>query len=831
MHGTQQRVVGGDRRRFAAREEGLDAFQMAGDFGLQDVEQQGVDTEARQHATVGFLDLCDRFLGRFDGRLGFFLGCHFLDRRCFHRNLGRLGNRSRWRVPGLLAFGETIGHGLDRLQVGAHAAFATQRRQHLGQHVVGVLDQRLHRLAGLDGLVEHAVEHVLDLPAELAQGERANQPATALQGVEHAADRLQQVEVLRLLLPGWQELFKVVDLLLDFLDEHLADLIIDIVGGPFKSTMSRRRCCGCRRADGRGRRSNGDFGRCGGFRRGRRGRSFGLRLSRCGWRSGFAGLWRGGGGRCRHFDRSRLRRFNGRRSFRRSRLQVGRQVRNRPVTQRFQAVTGRLQHGVALRPVLAQRFDEVFEAGQHIGQSVHLLAIRHTLAAQQFDFGEAANGGQVLRRLVQLHDAECASHFFQQARYVGQLRVIPAGFDEGDEALLHLGKVGLCFLDHGVEDLLALRHRQRAPVTGRGRLFATHALHLVVQRCLDVEQRAGHVQQGGFGRFAAAIEHVADRVVLVLDDATRNPQTEHAQRVTDAVEHLDLWLQRGDIGIRIAQVQIERVLDAHQVVLDRRRNGVQQGTVVSGQHTLCVRQLFLAGQQRVEAEHLAQLADATMLGGCMCHEIQQVAGQVTRRIHAEAGLTGVSEALDLALDLADGLLELLARLESLGAQRFHDASRHPEQAAGLFLVGVRDQLIADIADLGDVGVDVLALEPVEQRQLELASLLLGELADLQVRHWQIRPLGRFRQRTGEIRREQHAFRQALLATRCTQFVEQWQQDDGNVLVPGLQALQVIRQLHDAAHEHRIGLVTLLDLAFQQRGRQALHFLGDHGRAI
>jgi hypothetical protein len=48
---------------------------------------------------------------------------------------------------------------------------------------------------------------------------------------------------------------------------------------------------------------------------------------------------------------------------------------------------------------------------------------------------------------------------------------------------------------------------------------------------------------------------------------------------------------------------------------------------------------------------------------------------------------------------------------------------------------------------------------------------------------------------------------------------------------GLQALEVIGQLHDAAHQYAIGFVAIFDGAVEQGTREALHFLGHHRRAV
>ena len=47
----------------------------------------------------------------------------------------------------------------------------------------------------------------------------------------------------------------------------------------------------------------------------------------------------------------------------------------------------------------------------------------------------------------------------------------------------------------------------------------------------------------------------------------------------------------------------------------------------------------------------------------------------------------------------------------------------------------------------------------------------------------------------------------------------------------LQALQVVGQLHHAAHQRRAGFVAIGDRALLQRDRQPLHLLGHHRRRV
>ena len=164
------------------------------------------------------------------------------------------------------------------------ATLAFQRIEQLRQYPLGLNNDFHHTIIGAHRLVEHAVKHVLDLPAELAQSQSANQSAAALQCMEHTTYGLQRFCRIRLLAPNRQQAVQIVDLLLHLFDKDFANLFVDLVTGRLKAADQHRRGSG--RADFRfaGRRS-GCFG-CSGRRRHRFNR-FGARglryrpLNRC----------------------------------------------------------------------------------------------------------------------------------------------------------------------------------------------------------------------------------------------------------------------------------------------------------------------------------------------------------------------------------------------------------------------------------------------------------------------------------------------------------------------------------------------------------------------
>jgi hypothetical protein len=167
VQGAQQRLV--DRLRFRSRlrQPATQGLQVAADFCFENFEQDAVHRRRRAFG---------------NGRLGHGLGQGRFGRcgnrnihlTCLHRDFrGRLRDGRQIRLPGLhigvLTGGDALGHGFQTAQVGTDRRLPAQGGIDLRQHGDGLIDHRHHRQAGRTGAVEHAVEHALDLPAELAQ--------------------------------------------------------------------------------------------------------------------------------------------------------------------------------------------------------------------------------------------------------------------------------------------------------------------------------------------------------------------------------------------------------------------------------------------------------------------------------------------------------------------------------------------------------------------------------------------------------------------------------------------------------------------------------------
>ena len=341
----------------------------------------------------------------------------------------------------------------------------------------------------------------------------------------------------------------------------------------------------------RGRLGMDGFGKqqgawCGHCRR--RYRLDGWRRHRCRYLGG--GRHRLPGDRCDRCDGCRcLRRLRG-------------SLRHRPVVQCLEAAAGDVEDLLATRAALAQRLQVVLQAGHCIGQRVELATARHALATNQFHPDVLAHAAQVIGRDRQVEHAQRTGHFIQQAWHVLQPGVVPVGLDEGDEGFARRGEIG---------DGLVCQYLDRAPGFHRGRILVAilvraQVCHLVIQRCIDVKQGTGDIQQQVVVDGATACHHFLQRIALLHHHAAGNTQAHHPEGVGNGIEFIYLRLQFARLATH-AHVQVQCVLDPQQFFLDRAADGIQQLAVASCQAAAGMLQLGLAGVAgiRIEGEQHA----------------------------------------------------------------------------------------------------------------------------------------------------------------------------------------------------------------------------------
>ena len=607
VHGTDQEIVRHLRRLLCTLQPQLDCGDVATDFGSQDFQQYRIDLHRHMSDGNGRCDVlffCGnwRFHRRRFNQLCFnrlchnLIGCDLFDfnlcNRCRRFRLGfdfdhgcgcGCFRHDRRGVHRLLARRNAVGDGGNSIEVKLGHRLLLQRGEQVRQVATGCLHETDDCRRCRARAIKHAVQHVLDLPAELAKASCAHQATTALEGMEDATDRTQALAIVRLFQPRRHELAEIGDLFLEFLDEDRTNFIVDFVLAVIEAECLAH---GQRSTnDGHGDGDRHRDSRLGGFedRRFIDGRSFFFRNE-------FVRVYT--------FDHRQRRRHVVGRGHRLAgdprhqrlvgRLEFGidrrcfvhvRSRRQRPVMQRLQALAGDGEDVIAIAALVAQGFEVVLGAGERIGQRVELLAARHALLADEFVLGVEANPLEVFGRLRQFQHTERTGDFIEQARDFRQLRMIPTGFDEGDEALSGIAEIGDRFADQDRHQLGGVGRAHRAAFRWRQCLILAKACDLVFQRGIDEQQGAGDIKQRLFARRVAAIDHARELVALAMHVFSRTAEAEHAQRVANATERLDLRRQFRHVAAAGTQVQVERILHAEHVFLQRRRHRIQQRAV------------------------------------------------------------------------------------------------------------------------------------------------------------------------------------------------------------------------------------------------------------
>ena len=181
------------------------------------------------------------------------------------------------------------------------------------------------------------------------------------------------------------------------------------------------------------------------------------------------------------------------------------------------------------------------------------------------------------------------------------------------------------------------------------------------------------------------------------------PRPEHRERVADLLEQVHL--RRELLGrAALAGVEVERVLDAAEVLLDRGGHGAHEPHRRRRQRFTLLLDRLVERQELAEPERTAHRVDALAAAGRARDVEQQVVQQLDRR-RARVGLLadGV-QALEFAVRVPEQALDRDARLEAAGAQRIDERAGHPpELVQGR---GGRDDLhaVRDLAERREAAV-------------------------------------------------------------------------------------------------------------------------------
>ena len=845
VHRAQQVVF--DRDRLAGvGQRGPDGLQILGDFAAQDLEQDRVHRRHRRQRN-GFLRRRLRRLRRYAGETGIVeqggrRGIGVDGRQApAHRAAHGLGTGRRHdllhRRP--FARGQAIGHLHDRRQRRLGRGAVGQRPTQLRQRGDRMPDQCHDIVVWRDGPVEHTIEHVLDLPGEFAEHARTDQPPGTLQGMERAPDRHQQRLLFGRHAPGTFGSLEMADFLADFLEKDGADLIVDVLATPLEAGLRREWI-------GDGTLLDDGFLDLGPIliRCRRRHALFRLHQAQAG--EVLPGLGRhpgfteeqGLGGVTRRQtdrfvqDRHRRRLGPGRGCGRSGRLEQGTRLRQGPIAELAQAVFGHVQNVIETATMLARGLQVVLERGQGVGQVIHLRGARHPLLDQQLVADEAADAfGQVGRAHRRKH-AQCAGDLVHQHRHAVERVVPPTRFHERDDGVLDLGGIAHRLLHQRGQDVPGLAARQqRSGLVGRV-LVRAQAVDVVVERGFDVEQRAGHVEQGFLVGGPRSADDLGEHAALLADHPPRHAQGEHTERVADAFEHRALHAERGRIRVRLAQEQVERILDPQQVLLQRLGDRIEQRAVVPGHGTTRMLEFGGVRQHAVQPVHLPQQLHLWAALGCLGDEIEQLPGQIIGIAAAQAFLAAVEQLADVAVHPADQPTDFtgLAFQQAL-FEAFQHGGGDPPDPPSRYAPAAGADAQQGLTHASQPLCRLLVAEPGQEMLLE-ADTQLGDLAQMPLGLAGLggaRHLGR--QRRLQVGHEQRGLRQGLLIARRPQLVEQRQQDHRHVPMAARESLQIVGQLHQPAHQGGIGIVATIDATGEQRQGERFHLLGDQRRPV
>ena len=192
----------------------------------------------------------------------------------------------------------------------------------------------------------------------------------------------------------------------------------------------------------------------------------------------------------------------------------------------------------------------------------------------------------------------------------------------------------------------------------------------------------------------------------------------------------------------------------------------------------------------------------------------------------------LDEVTDVAVDARDQPADFtVGILDHAQLKTFHDACRDPPQAPAVHVETARGDRQQSLAHGAQALRRVLAAKPAQQLLLEMQTQLrqlaaIGLGLFVAQSRWCL--LG---QERVEIGVEQCRFRQRRLATAGAQVVEQRQQHHRHVTMATGQALKVVGQLHQAAHQHGVGFLAVTDAVGQKFAGQHFHLAGHRGRAM
>ena len=398
------------------------------------------------------------------------------------------------------------------------------------------------------------------------------------------------------------------------------------------------------------------------------------------------------------------------------------------------------------------------------------------------------------------------------------------------EEFLDARKIDDALAQHRFRDKAELRVGLRAR---RGRARRHDEAHeRVVEAVLDADQRRRDRDQRVLLGGRAARDDVGEPRQLALHLFAHGSEPEHRERVADLLEEIHL---RRELLRRaaLARVEVERVLDATEILLDGGRDRAHEAHRRGGQRLALLLDGFVDRQELAQAEGASDRIDALAAGRRARHVKKQVVQQFDRR-RIRIGLFALRiQALQLAVGMAEQALDGDARLEAAVPQRIDETSRDPPELVQRR--GCRDRFhaVCDVGECGEAAVLAIAADEAEQPRLEP-----GPEAPRPLRHGHPRLGGRCALRgrrflRAQVQREQRALGQERCATHGAQVIQQRQQDERKVAPAAQHALEVGWQLHARAHQRiePVHELARIGLAAGEPARGLFHLLGEESCTV
>ncbi len=355
----------------------------------------------------------------------------------------------------------------------------------------------------------------------------------------------------------------------------------------------------------------------------------------------------------------------------------------------------------------------------------------------------------------------------------------------------------------------------------------------VVELVLQSDQRCRDLNESRFVGAQRAGNDLLQPVGFALDIAAQLAQTQHAQRVADLAQQIDLGGQLLRLTRPAAHEDVQDVLDLGQVLANGYCHGLHELHARRRQILALLLDALIDRQQLRQSERGAHRGNARTGGLRPPDVVKKVVQQLDGRRLGIARLALLVQAAHFAIAESEQPLDRYAAFQTVLAQRLDDRAGDPPE--------LEDRLArCDLLELlGDGGQDVevlrdaLPADPPDEAHLVTGAHAPGPLLD---RHRRL--AGGDRHGLSlfvglQIQQQQRAFGQQRAAAHRAQIVEEREQHQRKIAAAGQHALQIAGQLHHRPHQRieALSLVLALGHRGQQVGRHLLHFLGEQGGAV